>query len=33
MGLRRKHDDSSSDEDAANIAVNKVLLFLNVGHK
>jgi hypothetical protein len=25
--------DSSSDEDAANIAVNKGLLFLNVGHK
>jgi hypothetical protein len=25
--------DSSSDEDAANIAVNKVLLFPNVGHK
>jgi hypothetical protein len=25
--------DSSSDEDAANIAVNKGLLFPNVGHK
>jgi hypothetical protein len=25
--------DSSSDEDAANIAINKGLLFLNVGHK
>ena len=25
--------DSSSDEDAANIAVNKALLFPNVGHK
>jgi hypothetical protein len=25
--------DSSSDEDAANIAVNKSLLFPNVGHK
>jgi transcription initiation factor IIF auxiliary subunit len=25
--------DSSSDEDAANIAVNKGLLFSNVGHK
>jgi hypothetical protein len=25
--------DSSSDQDAANIAVNKGLLFLNVGHK
>jgi hypothetical protein len=25
--------DSSSDEDAANIAINKDLLFLNVGHK
>jgi hypothetical protein len=25
--------DSSSDEDAANIAVNKELLFPNVGHK
>jgi hypothetical protein len=25
--------DSSSDEDAANIAVNKGLFFLNVGHK
>jgi CII-binding regulator of phage lambda lysogenization HflD len=25
--------DSSSDEDATNIVVNKVLLFLNVGHK
>ena len=25
--------DYSSDEDAANIAVNKVLLFPNVGHK
>jgi hypothetical protein len=25
--------DSSSDEDAANIAINKVLLFPNVGHK
>jgi hypothetical protein len=25
--------DSSSDKDAANIAVNKGLLFLNVGHK
>jgi hypothetical protein len=26
-------DDSSTDEDAANIAVNKGLLFPNVGHK
>jgi hypothetical protein len=25
--------DSSSDEDAANIAINKGLLFPNVGHK
>jgi hypothetical protein len=25
--------DPSSDEDAANIAVNKALLFPNVGHK
>jgi hypothetical protein len=25
--------DSSSDEDAANIAVNKGLLFPNIGHK
>jgi hypothetical protein len=25
--------DSSSDEDAANIAVNKGLIFPNVGHK
>jgi hypothetical protein len=25
--------DSSSDEDAANITVNKCLLFPNVGHK
>jgi hypothetical protein len=25
--------DSTSDEDAANIAINKSLLFLNVGHK
>jgi hypothetical protein len=25
--------DSSSDEDVANIAVNKCLLFLNIGHK
>jgi hypothetical protein len=25
--------DSSSDEDATNIAVNKSLLFPNVGHK
>jgi hypothetical protein len=25
--------DDSSDEDTANIAINKVLLFLNVGHK
>jgi hypothetical protein len=26
-------DSSSDDEDAANIAVTKVLLFANVGHK
>jgi hypothetical protein len=25
--------DSSSDEDSTNIAINKGLLFLNVGHK
>ena len=33
MGLRRSSTDSSYDEDAANIAVNKGLLFPNVGHK
>jgi hypothetical protein len=26
-------DSSSSDEDAANIAINKGLLFPNIGHK
>jgi hypothetical protein len=37
MGRERDYDesstDSSSDEDAANIAINKGLLFPNVGHK
>jgi hypothetical protein len=33
MGLRRELHDSSSDEDATNITVNKGLLFPNVGHK
>jgi hypothetical protein len=37
MGRERDSDesstDSSSDEDATNIAVNKGLLFPNVGHK
>jgi hypothetical protein len=36
MGWEWDYDESStdsSDEDAANIAVNKGLLFLNVGHK
>jgi hypothetical protein len=33
VGLRRKPSDSSDDEDTANIAVTKGLLFPNVGHK
>jgi hypothetical protein len=33
VGLRRELHDFSSDEDAANIAVNKGLLFPNVGQK
>jgi hypothetical protein len=36
MGQEWDSDESStdsSDEDAANIAINKGLLFLNVGHK
>jgi hypothetical protein len=33
MRLRRSSIDSSFDEDAANIAVNKGLLFANVDHK
>jgi DNA repair exonuclease SbcCD ATPase subunit len=33
MGLRHEPTDSSSDEDAANITVNKGLFFPNVGHK
>ena len=33
MGLQRKLHCSSSDEDTANIAINKGLLFPNVGHK
>jgi hypothetical protein len=32
-GIDISSTDSSSDEDAANIAVNKGLLFPNVGHK
>jgi hypothetical protein len=33
MGREWDSDESSTDEDAANIAVNKGLLFPNVGHK
>jgi hypothetical protein len=33
MRLRRELHNSTSDEDAANIVVNKGLLFPNVGHK
>jgi hypothetical protein len=33
VGLRESSSDSSSDEDAANIAITKGLLFPNVGHK
>jgi hypothetical protein len=33
IGLRRELHRSSSDEDAANIAVSKGLLFPNIGHK
>jgi hypothetical protein len=33
MGLRREHHRLLSDEGSANIAVNKGLLFPNVGHK
>jgi hypothetical protein len=33
MMLEWDSDESSTDEDAANIAINKGLLFPNVGHK
>jgi chromosome segregation ATPase len=33
MGLHESSTDSSCDEDAANITINKGLLFPNVGHK
>jgi hypothetical protein len=33
MGSDVSFTDSSSDEDAANITVNKDLLFPNIGHK
>jgi hypothetical protein len=33
MGSNESSTDSSSDEDVANIAVSKGLLFPNVGHK
>ena len=33
MGREWDSDESSTDEDATNIAVNKGLLFPNVGHK
>jgi hypothetical protein len=33
MGRKWDSDESSTDEDAANITVNKGLLFPNIGHK